>query len=98
MLIIRTTFIAKPGQASKLAGMFHRAFLNKDNVRVMTDEIADFNTVIMETAVKDLAEYEQIMRDYANNRANMDPAVAEEMKSYTDMWLTGKREVFRIVE
>lgn len=98
MLIIRTTFIAKPGQAGKLAGMFHRSFLDKPNVRILTDEIADFNTVQMETTVKDLGEYEQIMRDYANNRANMDPAMVEEMKSYTELWLTGKREVFKVVE
>ncbi len=98
MLIVRAIFTAKPGQASKLAQMFQRTMGSRDNVRVLTDSIGDFNTVVMETEVASLAEYEQIMADYKSGNIKMDADAAAEMKNYTELWLTGKREVVEIVE
>ena len=54
MIIVRNSFIAKPGQAGKLAiqlkDMANAG--NLRNVRVMTDVTGDFNHVIMEHEVE----------------------------------------------
>ena len=55
MLIVRDIFTAKPGQASKLGQLFKKAFSADPHVRVMTDLVADYNTVVMEMTVKNLA-------------------------------------------
>jgi hypothetical protein len=100
MLIVRDVFTAKPGQATKLAGLFKRAFPNDSRVRVMTDLIGPYNTVVLEMPVKDLAEFEQKMEEYRKGKFDppLDPKVAEEMSRYTELWQTGRREVFHIVE
>jgi hypothetical protein len=100
MLIIREVFTAKPGQASKLAKLFKKAFGADANSRVMTDMIGEYNTVVVEMQVNSLAEFEKQMEEYQSGKPDpkMDPKVAEEMSKYTEMYLTGRREVFRIVE
>ena len=100
MLIIREVFTAKPGQASKLAKLCKKAFGGDPSLRIMTDLAGDFNTVVIETQVKSLAEFEKQMEDYKSGKPdpNMDPKVAEEMSKYTEMYLTGRREIFQIVE
>jgi hypothetical protein len=100
MLIIREVFTAKPGQASKLAKLFKKGFGGDPNVRVMTDMVGDYNTVIVEMPVSTLAEFEKQMEEYKSGKPDpkMDPKVAEEMSKYTEMYLTGRREIFQIVE
>src|SRR4026207_1224627 len=100
MLIIRETFTAKPGQASKLAKLFKKAFGAEKNTRVMTDMIGHYNTVVVEMEVQNLAEFEKSMEEYKSGKPdpNIDPKVAEELSKYTEMYLKGKREVFQIVE
>ena len=100
MLIIREVFTAKPGQASKLAKLFKKGFAADPTVRVMTDLVGNYNTVIVETQVKSLAEFEKQMEDYKSGKPDpkMDPKVAEEMSKYTEMYQTGRREIFQIVE
>ena len=98
MFVVRNTFIAKPGQGSKLANLMARVFADDPNYRVMTDFVSDFNTVVMESTVASMAEYEQIMADYASGNRKMDPALAEEFKTYTNLWKTGRREVFKVVK
>ncbi|MCI0414164.1 hypothetical protein L0222_15375 [bacterium] len=100
MLIIREVFTAKPGQASKLAKLFKRAFGRDTNMRVMTDVVGNYNTVVIEMQVSSLAEFEKQMEEYKSGKPdpNMDPAVAEEMSKYTEMYVTGRREIFQIVE
>lgn len=96
MLIIREVFTAKPGQASKLAKLFKKAFGTEPNIRVMTDLVGDYNTVVMEMQAKNLAEFEKQMEDYKSGK--MDPKVAEEMSKYTEMYLTGRREIYQVVK
>ncbi|TSC81808.1 MAG: hypothetical protein G01um101420_812 [Parcubacteria group bacterium Gr01-1014_20] len=96
MLIIREVFTAKPGQASKLAKLFKKGFGSEPNTRVMTDMVGNYNTVVMEMQVNNLVEFEKHMEEYKSGK--MDPKVAEEMSKYTEMYLTGKREIFQIVE
>ncbi len=100
MLIIREVFTAKPGQASKLAKLFRKAFGSDPTVRVMTDMVGDYNTVIVEVQANSLAEFEKQMEEYKSGKPDpkMDPKVAEEMSKYTEMYLTGRREIFQIVE
>lgn len=100
MLIVREIFIAKPGQASKLAKLFKKASTGDPNVRIMTDLVGNYNTVVMEVQVERLAEFEKEMEEYKSGKPDpkMDPKVAEEMSKYTEMYVTGRREIFQIVE
>lgn len=100
MIIIREIFNAKPGQASKLAKLFKKAFGSDPNTRIMTDLVGNYNTVIAEMQVSSLAEFEKQMEDYKAGKPDpkMNPEVAEEMSKYTEMYLTGRREVFQVVE
>ena len=99
MLIVRDVFTAKPGQATKLARLFSKVFGNEPQARVMTDLIGPYNTVVLEMTVKDLSEFERHMEEYRTGKMNptMDPKVAEEMSNYTEMWQTGRREVFQLL-
>jgi hypothetical protein len=58
----------------------------------MTDYIGAFNTVVIDVETEDLAQFEKALAESAS-RAD----IREMMKGYTDMYLTGKREVFRVV-
>ena len=100
MYIVKETFTAKPGQASKLAKLFKKVFGSNENVTVMTDMVSNYNTVIMEMQFNTLAEFEKMMDDYKQGKPapNITPEIMEEMKKYTDMYLSGKREIFQIVE
>lgn len=93
MLVVRNTFIAKPGQASKLAAQFKDAAVvaKATGYRVLTDLVGDFNTVILEFEAATLQEFEERMRDYETNAE-----FREKMKGYTELYLTGKRELFRV--
>jgi hypothetical protein len=100
MIIIREIFNAKPGQASKLAKLFKKAFSSDPNSRIMTDLVGNYNTVVVEMQVSSLAEFEKQMEDYKAGKPDpkMNPEVAEEMSKYTEMYLTGRREVFQVME
>lgn len=100
MLIVREIFNAKPGQASKLAKLFKRAFGSEPTVRVMTDMTGDYNTVVTEMQVNSLADFERMMQEYKSGKPDpkMDPKVAEELSKYTEMYLTGRREIFQILD
>ena len=98
MYVVRDIFTAKPGCASKLASLFKRVFADDPSCRVMTDLIGKYNTVEMEFEVADLAAYEKQMQEYKDGKVTMDPALAEEMKGYTELWTTGRREIFQITK
>ena len=94
MIVIREFFIAKPGQAGKLAAMIKDVMSDsKDDVRIMTDLAGEFNKVVMETTLADLAAFEARMKEYSTNQAMRD-----KMKGYTDLWVSGGREIYRLVE
>ena len=98
MLIVREVFTAKPGQASKLASLFKRAMADESNVRILTDFVGDYNTVVMEMEFENLAAWEKMIEDYKTNNAPMkDPQLAEEWKNYTAMWKTGRREIWQVM-
>ena len=94
MMIVRNSFIAKPGHAGKLAAQLKEMANagNLKNARVMTDVTGEFNHVVMEHEVESAAEFEQMFAKYSS-----DPQAREKAKGYTDLWTTGRRELFRVV-
>jgi len=93
VIIIRNTFTAKPGLAGKLVAQMKEvaAAGNLRNLRFLTDLSGDFNQVVMEHDVESLAEFEALLQKYGT-----DPQMREKAKGYTDLWLTGRRELFRM--
>jgi len=93
MIVIRNCFVAKPGQASKLAAQLKdAASIMGLNSRVLTDITGDFNRVVLEYEAQDIGEFEARMREYGTNEAFRD-----KMKGYTELWQTGHRELLRVV-
>jgi hypothetical protein len=93
MIVVRHCFVAKPGNASKLAKLIKEAIpVSKlENARVLTDLTGDFNRVILEHDAENLAGFEASQKDYATNKA-----FQEKMKGYTDLWITGSREILQV--
>jgi hypothetical protein len=93
MFIVRNCFVAKPGNASKLAAQLKDAAATAGipNCRVLTDVTGDFNRVVLEYEVAGIAEFEARMAQYMT-----DEKFREKMKGYTDLWLTGQREILRV--
>lgn len=94
MLIIRNIFTAKPGKASQLAKQMKETMATRQGmkVRVLTDFVGKFNTVIMEIEVNSFAEFENQYKEYM-----MSPEIKEKMKGYTDLWSEGKREILQVM-
>jgi hypothetical protein len=95
MIVVRNCFIAKPGQASKLAKLMKEAAAaaKMPKHRVLTDLTGDFNRVVLEYEAEGIGEFEERMREYATNET-----LREKMKGYTDLWITGSREILQVVE
>jgi len=93
MLVIRNCFVAKPGNASKLAAQLKEAaaVANIPRHRVLTDLTGEFNRVILEFEVENVAGFEARLKDYATNEA-----FRAKMKGYTDLWASGSREILQI--
>jgi len=93
MIVVRNCFVAKPGQASKLAAQLKEAVaaVPIPKARVLTDMTGDFNRVVMEYEAENMGEFEARMKEYASNGA-----MREKMKGYTDLYLTGSRDIFQI--
>ena len=94
MIVIRNCFTAKPGNASKLAAQLKEAAAtaNIPRHRILTDLTGDFNRVVLEYEAENLGEFEARMKDYATNQV-----FREKMKGYTDLWLTGNREILQVM-
>jgi hypothetical protein len=94
MYLIREVFTAKPGMASKLAKMFQEMARIETRIkfRVMTDAVGPYNTVVMEAETKSLGEFEKLMESSPDMEK-----MQQAMKGYTDMYLTGCREIYRLL-
>jgi len=94
MIVVRNCFIAKPGSASKLAAQLKEAAATAKmgGFRVMTDLTGDFNRVVLEYEAENVGEFEARMREYNDNMA-----LREKMRGYTDLYLTGSREIMQVV-
>ena len=93
MIVVRNCFIAKPGNASKLAAQLKDAAATAaiPNHRVLTDLTGDFNRVVLEYQAENVGEFETRMKEYGTNEKFRD-----KMKGYTDLYITGSREILQI--
>ena len=93
MIVVRNCFVAKPGHASKLAATLKEAaaIAQIPSHRVLTDLTGDFNRVVLEYEAENVTEFEARMKDYYTNEK-----FREKMKGYTDLWVTGSREILQI--
>jgi len=94
MIVVRNCFVAKPGMASKLAAQIKEAAALQQITafRVLTDLTGDFNRVILEYEAQNVGEFESRMKEYATNTAFRD-----KMKGYTDLYVTGSREILQVM-
>ena len=93
MIVVRNTFVCKPGCASKLAAQLKEAMASRPDMkaRILTDLTGDFNRVVMEFEGPDFGEFEKRMKEYQT-----DESFRDKMKGYTDHYLTGTREIFQV--
>ncbi|OGU27207.1 MAG: hypothetical protein A2057_07000 [Ignavibacteria bacterium GWA2_35_9] len=96
MLLIREVFNAKPGKAGELAKKFKQVipYMEKEglkNVKVMTDLISNYWTVVIESETEEFARFEKEVRGFTSK-----PEVKEIMKDYMSLVDGGYREVFKI--
>lgn len=95
MIIVRNSFVAKPGQASKLAKMFKELAVAAQipKHKVMTDLTGDMNRVVFEFEAAGIGEFESRLHEYATN-----PIFREKLAGYTDLYITGHRDIFQVLE
>jgi hypothetical protein len=93
MIVIRNCFVAKPGSAGKLAAQLKEAAAaaNISSHRVLTDLTGDFNRVVLEYEAENIVDYETRVKKYTT-----DPAFREKMQGYTELWVSGYREILQI--
>ena len=96
MIIVHDIFVCKPGNASKMAKLFKEVMAdNKDLVNIMTDMTGQYNRVVMVSKFENLNAYEQSWEKMKQDPAAM-KKMTEAMAGYTDMYLTGSREIFQV--
>lgn len=96
MIIVHDTVVCKPGNASKLAKLFKEVMSgNNELLYIMTDMTGQYNRVIMVSKFENLTAYEQSWEKYKQNTEEM-KKMEEKMKDYTEMYLTGSREIYKV--
>lgn len=95
MYLVRDTFNCKPGMAKELVKKFKQTipFMEGQhlrNVRIMTDVVTNYWTVVLEGEMNSLAEFEN-RRGFTSQSK-----VQEIMKDYMTLVEGGKREIFQI--
>jgi hypothetical protein len=97
MYLIREVFQAKPGKAGALVKMFKlaRPHFEKSgemkNMKIMTDAVSTYWTVVIESEVNDMGMF---FKDLRGGTATEE--MKEIMKGYMDLVEGGHREVFII--
>ncbi len=97
MYLVRDVFKAKPGNAKALVKKFKEALPYLPKVeggkahRVMTDVVAGYWTVVLESEVEDIGLFMGQLRT-----ATGSPELASIMKGYMDLVDNGYREIFLI--
>jgi hypothetical protein len=96
MYIVRETFYAKPGRAKDIVSVFKRMkpyieSSGASNMRIMTDAISTYWTVVMELDVEDIGAYGNAWRSLRDKSE-----VQEILAGYMDFITSGRREVFQL--
>jgi heme-degrading monooxygenase HmoA len=98
MIIVHDIFICKPGNASKLAKKFKEGMSGMSElVHVMTDQVGQFNKVVIVTQYENLTAYEESFQKYMEKSDEM-KKMEEAMTGYHDMYLTGSREIYQVTK
>lgn len=95
MYLIRETFHCKPGMAKELVKKFSQTIpymkeLNHKNAKILTDVASDYWTVVLESEVETLGDFEN-QKGFTSR-----PEVKNIMKDYMTLVESGKREIFYI--
>jgi hypothetical protein len=94
MIIVHDIFVCKPGNASKLAKLFKEVMSGrKELVNIMTDLTGQFNRVTIVTQYENLTAYEKSWEAMSSEESKK---MQEAMKGYTEMYLTGSREIYQV--
>ncbi len=99
MLLVREVFIAKPGHAGELSNMMKENMKGMPgfmNAKVMLDSVTDYNKIVIEYEVESLTAFDEMMQQEKAKQTTTKKKPAKGPK-YTDLYLTGKREIFRII-
>ena len=96
MVLIREVFNTKPGKAGELVKKFKQVipYMEKEglrNIKIMTDLVANYWTVVIESETESFANFEKEVRGFTSK-----PEVREIMKDYMSLVEGGHREVFKI--
>lgn len=96
MIIVHDIFICKPGNASKMAKLFKEVMAdNEEMVNIMTDLTGQYNRVIMVSKYESLSAFEKSFEKYMQDSEEM-RKMREKMKGYTDMYISGSREIYQV--
>ena len=100
MIVIRDVFRLKFGKAREALGAFRdvgqyatRAGMDPNSMRVLTDLVGTYYTLVLETTAADLAAYEQQAR-----KAMGDPDWRKLYEKFIPHVESGYREIFNIVQ
>jgi len=96
MFVIRDVFRAKAGKGKELATKFKKAAALMPNEgissrRILTDTVAAYWTIVMETEVEKLDTYFNMLNTRPSN-----PKAEEAMKGYADLVEGGYREILHV--
>ena len=96
MYIVRETFIAKPGHAGALAELMKKEMSQWPGFKghVLLDMVTDYNKIVAEYEIESLAAFEQMMDDFKKNQGKKK---SKKPPKYTELYQTGKREIYRVV-
>ena len=98
MYVVRDVFRCKPGHSKSVAEKFKSAlpFMKKmkgfKGGRVLVDYMAGYWTVVLETEIESMGDFEAQMNEYGSNKEMRDL-----LKGYMDEVDGGYREVFKVV-
>ena len=103
MLLVREIFIAKPGHAGELARMMKAEMKDADASgrmpEVLLDHVTDYNTIVVQYYVKSLTDFENAWNtEKSKQKKTPKNKGGKKAPKYTDLYLTGKREILRVVE
>ena len=96
MIIVHEIFVCKPGNASKLATLFKEVMADSPEfVNILTDMTGEFNRVIMQSQYENLTAYEDRFKKYIEDSEEV-KKMKEKMQGYHELYLSGKREIFKV--
>jgi heme-degrading monooxygenase HmoA len=96
MIVVHDIFVAKPGNASKLAKLFKEVMQEDgEKIQIMTDMSGQYNRVVMVSHYDSQSAYEKSWEKYKQDTEEM-KKMKEKMKGYTEMYQTGSREIYQV--